>query len=61
LVARDVTFGRWKIHGFVSDGIAWPTLRAKEHSLLCGNDPRDGAAEDSFTDILILILTMPPL
>jgi len=57
-VALNVTIGRCKIHAHImaschvasAGGIAWPTLQLNEGPFY-GNDPGDGAAEDSFTDI----------
>lgn len=58
-VALNVAFGGCKIHAYIMDschvaraeGITWPTLSLKEDGSFCDNDPGDGVAEDSFTDM----------
>jgi len=34
-----------------AERITWPTLQLNEDGSFYGNDPGDGAAEDSFTDV----------
>jgi len=38
-------------HVVRAEGITWPTLPLNEDGSFYGNDPGDGATEDSFTDI----------
>jgi hypothetical protein len=62
-VALNVTFGRCKILAHImnschiahAEGITWPTLPLNEDGSFYGNDPGDGAAEGSFTDIRYMI------
>ena len=62
-VAINVTFGICKIHAHIMDlchaaraeGIRSLTLPVNEDGSFYGNDPADGAAEDSFGDILYMI------